>query len=226
MKKTAIIAGAALLCLFTASANAQTDTVPSQQPATPETPVVTTNRAANDKYNNWDKSKYAMQPMPEALTTEKIFPVLGTYELTDKDGATSQVTVTLDETSKGTVWINGLPEGTIKAYLRKSPAIYRIPEQKTGDDKTTKTIAEGVVIYDKDANLLNVCIGCAYNEADPATVFLPADQQPLVDQAETKTKVKNGTTKTKTKVTKVKPVHYSGNKLLPETALQTTTPAQ
>lgn len=220
MKKTAILAGAALFCLFAASANAQTDTVPS-----PTAPVVTNDRAANDKYNNWDKSKYAMQPMPEALTTEKIFPVLGTYQLTDKDGTASQVTVTLDETSKGIVWIDGLPQGRIKAYLRKSPAVYKIPEQKVGDDKTTKTVAEGVLIYDRDANLLNVCIGCTYNETDPGVAFLPADAA-TVDQTETKTKTKNGTTKTKTKVTKVKPLHYSGNKLVQETALQTVPAAQ
>lgn len=28
-----------------------------------------------------------MQPMPEALTNEKIFPVLGKYQLADKEGA-------------------------------------------------------------------------------------------------------------------------------------------
>lgn len=221
MKKIAIIAGAAFLCLFSASVSAQVDTVP-RQPAPVETTVVTNNKMANDTYNNWDKSKYAMQPMPEALTTEKIFPVLGTYQLTDKEGTASQVTVALDETNKGTIWIDGLPQGRIKAYLRKAPAVYRIPEQNSGDEKTTKTIAEGVLIYDRDTNLLNVCIGCAYNEQDPATAFLPAEEESLVNQTEIKTKTKNGTTKTK--ATKVKPVHYSGNKMIQETASQTIIP--
>jgi hypothetical protein len=236
MKKTAIIAGAVSLLFIAASANAQNDTVPKQPetPVTtqaPETPATTTAGApvattygANDKYNNYDKAKYAMKPMPEALTIEKIFPVIGKYELTSKDGATSQVTISLDETNKGLVWIDGLPEGRIKAQLRQSPAVYKIPEQKLGEEKDAKTVAEGVLIYDKDANMLNVCVGCKYNVDDPATAFMPAEEQPA-DQTETKTKTKKGTTKTKTKVVKVKPVHYSGAKMVQETAVANPVPA-
>jgi hypothetical protein len=168
------------------------------------------------------------------LTTEKVFPAIGTYQLTDKDGATSQVTVTLDPASKGIVWVEGLPQGKFKAVLRKSPAVYKIPEQKLNEDGTpvdatvavtdkktvtkTTTIPEGVLIYDKDANLLNVCVGCKYNNDDPAVAFTPATEEP-VEQTETKTKTKSGkTVKSKTKVAKVKPVHYSGSKLIQETA--------
>lgn len=259
MKKTALIAVAASLFLVTASVNAQVDTT-TKQPVTTETPVitetpvtpanpetpVTTERVSSDKWNNWDKSKYAMQPMPEPLTTEKIFPAIGTYQLTDKEGATSQVMLNIDPANKGIVWIEGLPQGKIKAILRKSPAVYKIPEQKIGEDMeaaaatadagvdvkaadvkataktTTTTIPEGVLIYDRDANLLNVCIGCKYNVDDPATAFLPeTEQQPEAEQTEVKTKTKNGkTTKVKTKVAKVKPVHYSGSKLIQETASQ------
>ena len=218
MKKTAITAGAALLCLFATSVSAQTDTVP-RQPVPVETPV--TNPASTDRWNNPDKSKYVMQPMPEALTTEKIFPAIGTYQLTDKDGVASQVTVALDPDNKGIVWIEGLPQGKFKAVLRKSPAVYKIPEQKLGEDKNAKSLAEGVLIYDKDANILNVCIGCQYNDADPGTAFLPADQQVAADQTVTKTKTKNGNTKTKTKIAKAKPIHYSGNKLIQENAVNT-----
>ena len=74
-----------------------------------------------------------------------------------------------------------------KSTLRKSPATYKIPVQPLGevalqkkcqlqmltDAKKTKTakvkevkvkeLPEGVLIYDKDANVLNVCIGCKYN---------------------------------------------------------------
>src|SRR3982751_6026214 len=121
MKKTAIIAGAVLL-LFTATVNAQTPDSTKQTPATtPETtvPATTTSTApgttvqsstntANttapygaDKWNNWDsKTKYAMAPMPEPLTVEKVFPVIGQYNITDKNGAQSQLTVTLDESNK------------------------------------------------------------------------------------------------------------------------------
>src|SRR5690242_18762807 len=128
MKKVAIISSAALL-LFTAAVNAQTDTVPKQttDPAATQQqqqPVSTDQQQAtakvyNDKYNNWSSDTYKMQPMPEGLTTDKIFPVLGKYQLTDKDGAQSTVSVSLDETNKGIVWIEGLPQGKIKATLRK-----------------------------------------------------------------------------------------------------------
>lgn len=230
MKKTAILAGAVSLLLLTATVNAQTPETkpqtPTETPATPQTQTpatpteqtpVTTDRSANDKYNNYDKSKYAMQPMPEALTTEKIFPVIGTYSLTDKEGAAAQITVTLDETNKGLVWIDGLPQGRIKAQLRQSPAIYKIPEQKLGEEKDAKTVAEGVLIYDKDANVVNVCLGCKYNVEDPASAFLPGEEQ-AATETETKVKSKNGTTKTKTKVAKVKPVHYTGTKQIQENA--------
>ncbi len=105
MKKFAIITSAVLI-MFSAAVNAQTDTVPKApteqqvpvettepvpaQPATTEKPV------NNDKYNNWSADTYKMQPMPEALTTEKIFPVVGAYQLTNSEGASATVTVMLD----------------------------------------------------------------------------------------------------------------------------------
>jgi hypothetical protein len=228
MKKTAIIAGAVSLLFLTATVNAQqTEPAPKQETPVTQTPVTeaekqpvtttSTDKSANDKYNNYDKAKYAMLPMPEALSTEKIFPVIGTYNLTDKAGATSQITVTLDESNKGLVWIDGLPQGKIKAQLRQSPAVYKIPEQKLGEEKDAKNVAEGVLIFDKDANVMNVCVGCKYNAEDPASAFLPAEEQ-AATETETKVKTKNGTTKTKTKVAKVKPVHYTGSKLIQENA--------
>jgi hypothetical protein len=64
-------------------------------------------------------AKYQMQPMPEALTIEKTFPVMGTYQLNSLNSADStsaqQVTITLDSSNKGIIWIAGLPEGTMKA---------------------------------------------------------------------------------------------------------------
>jgi hypothetical protein len=238
MKKTAIIAGAVSFLLITASVNAQTDStkqpapVETQTPATPvetQTPVVAPTQApatttttvsttaSMDKYNNYDKAKYAMLPMPEPLTTEKIFPVIGKYELKDKDGVASQATITLDETNKGLVWVDGLPQGRIKAQLRQSPATYKIPEQKLGEEKDAATVAEGVLIYDKDANTLNVCVGCKYNVDDPNSTFVTP--QEVVEQPVTKTKTKNGAVaKSKTKVKKVKPIMYTGTKLVEGTA--------
>lgn len=228
MKKNAIITGAALL-LFTAALNAQTDTVPAQ----PEKPV------SADKYNNWNADTYKMQPMPEGLTMEKKFPVIGKYQLTDKEGTVSTVMVTLDETNKGTVWIEGLPQGKIKGVLRKSPATYKIPVQplaeealatevEVNDAKTAMTatapkeLPEGVLIYDKDANVLNVCIGCKYNNEDPAMAFTAAEATeaaPMeeMEKAEKKT-VKTAKT-AKAKIVEIKPVHYTGTKVIEATAV-------
>jgi hypothetical protein len=232
MKKLTIVTSAAFL-LFTAAVNAQTDTVPANttQPTATEKPV------SKDKYNNWSADTYKMQPMPEALTTEKIFPVIGKYQLTDKEGAQATVSVSLDPTNKGIIWIEGLPQGKIKATLRKSPATYKIPVQKleegdameteAADAKTAKNakkapkeLSEGVLIYDKDANVLNLCIGCTYNNDDPATAF-NASTEPVTEQ-----KVEKKTTKTSkkatAKVTKPKPVQYTGSKLIETTAATST----
>ena len=263
MKKIAIITSAVFL-LFTAAVNAQTDTVPKQttDPAAQQ-PVATeqqqsTAKVYNDKYNNWSADTYKMQPMPEALTTEKIFPVLGKYQLTDKEGTAYTVTATLDETNKGLVWIEGLPQGKIKAALRKSPATYKIPVQPLGEvavaeempapeadakaevkkAKTTKApkevkakeLPEGVLIYDKDANVLNVCIGCKYNNEDPAIAFTSTEEATDAAATEEAAKSEKKTTKTaakktKAKVAKIKPVHYTGTKVI-ETAAAAPTEAQ
>ena len=36
-------------------------------------------------------------------------------------------------------------------------------QQKHAKAVKAKELPEGVLIYDKDANVLNVCIGCTYN---------------------------------------------------------------
>lgn len=206
MKKTLFIIGAFFLLI--GAANAQTDSTMPAQPAQP---------ANVDQWNNYDTSRYRRLPMPEPLTLEKTFPVIGKYNVTDKAGAESSVTITLDETNKGIAWVDGLPQGRIKAMLRKAPGTYKIPKQKTADDKD---IAEGVLIYDKDNNTLDVCIGCEYKMEDPAAVFATANTEATDETAtvETKTKTKKSTVKTKTKVTPVKTWKYSGTKVVETTA--------
>lgn len=206
MKKH-IILTAALFCFFAASVIAQDST---KQSVTPTAPVST------DKWNSSNPSQYQLLPMPEALTIEKSFPAIGKYQLTDKDGNAVAVTAMLDETNKGVLLVNGLPEGSIKAYLRKSPAVYKIPAQKTADEKDVK---EGVLIYDKDANVMNICFGCTYNNEDPATAFLPVqeDQAPVEEAPKKNTKTSKKSTAKKVEV--AKPVHYTGTKLASETAL-------
>lgn len=215
MKKTTLIASAAFL-LIAASANAQTEPTPAPAPA-PKTDATQT----KDKYNNWTPETYKMQPMPEALTTEKVFPAIGKYEVTGKDGASSTITVTLDETSKGIVWVDGLPEGRFKAILRKSPAIYKIPAQKLGEEENAKKLAEGVLIYDRDANTLSVCIGCTYNAEDPAVAFTPdavATEEKAAEEAAKPAKTAKGKKTAVAKVEKIKTVRYTGSKVIETTA--------
>lgn len=216
MKRTAIITGLAFLAM-SATVNAQSDST-----RTPSTDSVKSRPATNDKYNNWSSDQYKLQPMPEAIGQDKIFPVIGRYDLTDKEGAQSQVTITLDEANKGFVWVDGLPQGRLKAILRKSPATYKIPAQKLGEEKDAKSVAEGVLIYDKEANLLNVCIGCTFNNENPAEAFTPADAAATDDAMAAAPKKTAKTAKnTKAKVAKVKPVHYSGTKVIEQTAVAT-----
>jgi hypothetical protein len=244
MKKLVIVTSAAFL-MFTAVLNAQTDSTVKQPVADPAVtqPAATEKPASKDKYNNWSADTYKMQPMPEALTTEKIFPVLGKYQITDKEGTASTVTVSLDPENKGLIWVEGLPQGKIKANLRKSPATYKIPVQplegevatevaavpeakegKAAKDaksaknvKAAKELPEGVLIYDKDANVLSVCIGCTYNSEDPAVAFT-ASEPVATEPEKVEKKSTKASKKSTAKVVKIKPVHYTGNKVIETTA--------
>lgn len=115
-------------------------------------------------------AKYKLLPMPEPLTIEKKFPVLGIYQLsTEAEGTeTATISVTLDPENKGIIWIEGLKEGKIKAYLKRSPSLYRIVPQKSASGRS---IAEGTLAYDLGTGTLQVAIGKPYNEADPTAVF-------------------------------------------------------
>lgn len=154
-------------------------------------------------------AKYQLQPMPQALTIEKTFPVLGSYQLTTADSSAAQsVTITLDSANKGIIWISGLPEGTMKAYLRKSPGTYRIISQKS---ESGKQIPEGTLIFDPNTNTLNVALGKAYDEADPASIFATTTASTDVADNNTEVKVKTKTPTSKTK-TKTKLVFYTATK--------------
>jgi len=158
------------------------------------------------------KYKDQLVPPREPITTNMIFPVLGQYQSSVNTDAAS-VSISLDPQNKGVVWIEGLPQGKIKAMLRKSPSTYKIPAQKTEDGKD---VAEGTLVFDKETNTLNICIGKPYNTADPLLAFAPVVEEPVV--VETKTK----TAKTKVKTKKVaetpKPWMYAGTKLESATA--------
>lgn len=144
------------------------------------------------------RAKYQLQAMPEALTIEKTFPVIGTYLLTAKDSSTQNVVITLDSVNRGIVWVEGLPEGKFKAYLKRSPATYRIVAQKS---ESGKQIPEGTLMFDATTNTLQVALGKKFDEADPTSIFaVNAGTDNDVAATEVKVKTKKGNTKTKTKI--------------------------
>jgi hypothetical protein len=137
------------------------------------------------------RAKYTLQPMPEALTLEKAFPVIGTYHLTSDSSST--VTVSLDSANKGIVWVEGLPQGKIKAYLKQSPATYRVVAQKT-----------------ESGTQVPEALGKAFDDANPAEIFALNTAVAADDaMAGTEVKVK---TKTKDSKKKEKIVFYSATK--------------
>lgn len=167
MKKTIGIVGGIVLSFFVITAKAQNNP-PGNEPAKWDPKKNPTVDSLITPYQG------KMIPPRPPLTTADIFPVIGKYESsTNADAA--NVSIMLDEQNKGLVWVEGLPQGKIKAMLRKSPATYKIPVQKTEDGKD---VAEGTLIFDKETNTLSICIGKAYNAEDPAAAFAQPAEQP------------------------------------------------
>ena len=154
----------------------------AQVSTTPETP------------RNYKPKAKDLAPMPGELTEEKIFPGLGKYEYTDNEGSVSQVTITRDPENKGTVWVNGMPQGKFKADLRLSPATYKIPVQKTlqndvdsvvttevedaaattakSDTRYSgKSLKEGTLVFDSTSSKLYVNVGGKFDEENPTAIF-------------------------------------------------------
>jgi hypothetical protein len=191
MKKNIGIVACVVFSFFTIAAQAQ-QTEPQQTWDPKKNPTVDSITA---KYK--DK---IVAPRP-ALTTEDIFPAIGKYESATNTDAAS-VTITLDAENKGLVWIEGLPQGKVKAMLRKSPATYKIPAQKTEDGKD---VAEGTAVFDKETNTLSICIGKNYNSTEPMAAFATEP----VEEVATVSK----TVKTKKTVAPPKPWIYTGTKV-------------
>ena len=195
MKKTILVVGVIALSLLSATVQAQ------QTWNAKKNPTVDSITAPYEA---------KLIPAKAALTTADIYPVIGTYESSTNTDAPS-VTITLDEQNKGFVWIEGLPQGKIKAMLRKSPATYKIPAQKTEDGKD---VPEGTLIFDKDANTLSINIGRPYNAQDPSTVFtMTTEDQTMATTETVKSKSKTAAGKTKTKQPAPKPWTYTGTKV-------------
>jgi hypothetical protein len=143
-------------------------------------------------------AKYKLLPMPAATTLERAFPVLGTYILSNATEGTGTITVSLDSVNKGLVWVEGLPQGRIKAYLRKSPATYRILSQKSAGGKQ---VSEGTLHFDTTSRNLHIALGKAYDETDPTAIFaLMPDMSAAGAEGESEMKIKTKDTKVKTEV--------------------------
>lgn len=203
MKKT-LFAGIASLLLTLA--------VTAQQPTQPTTPPATQEQK---KWNNPTVdsilSKYTLVPMPGPMTTEQVFPIMGQYQ--SNTNADQKITVTLDEQNKGFAWIEGLPEGRIKAVMKKGPATYKIPAQKTAEGNDVR---EGTMIYDKDANTFTLMLGRPFNDQDPASVFASTTEETTPTEMPV-TKTKSNKTKTKVKKT-TPPFVFTGTKVQQVTA--------
>ena len=137
--------------------------------------------------------------MPDSLTIEKTFPVLGNYQLNTTEGSQQTVSITIDSVNKGIVWVEGLPEGRFKAYLKQAPATYRIVAQKS---ESGKQIQEGTLLLDPSTNTLNIALGKKFDDADPASVFAALNNisADLESNTEVKVKTKKGDTKSKAKL--------------------------
>ena len=145
------------------------------------------------------RAKYQLQQMPDSLTIEKTFPVLGNYQLNTTDGSQQTVSITIDSVNKGIVWVEGLPEGRFKAYLKQAPATYRIVAQQS---ESGKQIQEGTLLLDPSTNTLNIALGKKFDDADPASVFAALNNvsADLESNTEVKVKTKKGDTKSKAKL--------------------------
>lgn len=145
---------------------------PTQAPVTPATPATTeTVLADSTVYAAYVSNPEELKGLTtETLRPEHAFPVLGSFNASGS--STGAVTITLDETNKGMVWVEGLPQGKFKALLKKSPATYKIPAQTT---ESGKAVAEGTLFYNPASKEVNIVLGRAFNDADPqASLTIPA----------------------------------------------------
>jgi len=162
-------------------------------------------------------AKYQLLPMPGEMTLQQKFPVIGTYQLQGSTDTSASLNIMLDSANKGMVWVEGLPQGRFKAYLKKSPTTYRILSQKTAEGKQ---IPEGTLYFDTASHTLNISLGAPFNDADPTGIFAMNNgtMSSPADVADNTVKVK---TKTSTSKTKAKVSFYTATKLDQGTAVNT-----
>lgn len=180
MKNKVLLASALFL---TAAAGAQTTPTqpatpstpnpsqPAQAPATPATPTTTeTVLADSSVYAAYVSNPEELKGLTtETLRPEHAFPALGNYSASG--ASTGTITISLDETNKGIVWVEGLPQGKFKALMKKAPATYKIPAQTT---ESGKAVSEGTLFYNPASKEVSIVLGRAFNDADPqASLAIP-----------------------------------------------------
>ncbi|HQX96420.1 MAG: hypothetical protein IPN82_15830 [Chitinophagaceae bacterium] len=196
MKKTFLITG--VIALFsTLAITTSAQETPVKETTTQENWDAKKNSTVDSIMSQYKDKYVAAKP---AQTIADIFPALGEYE-SATNAETSKLSITIDPNNKGLVWIEGLPQGRVKAMLRKSPATYKIPAQKTEEGKE---VAEGTLMFDKETNTLSICIGKEYNTTDPSAAFMIAEEEPVTTSKNSKAKKKTVT----------KPWIYTGTKIV------------
>ncbi|HQV55218.1 MAG TPA: hypothetical protein PLX17_06855 [Chitinophagaceae bacterium] len=196
MKKTFLITG--VIALFsTLAITTSAQETPVKETTTQENWDAKKNSTVDSIMSQYKDKYVAAKP---AQTIADIFPALGEYE-SATNAETSKLSITIDPNNKGLVWIEGLPQGRVKAFLRKSPATYKIPAQKT---EQGKEVAEGTLMFDKETNTLSICIGKEYNTTDPSAAFMIAEEEPVTTSKNSKAK----------KTTVTKPWIYTGTKIV------------
>lgn len=171
MKNTALVA---LALIFGAAANAQTTTPAPARPVadTAAAPTATATLADTSVGKAYIAHPERLQGLTsETLTPAHVFPALGSYKASGS--STGDVTITLDESNKGMVWVEGLPQGKFKALMKKAPSTYKIPAQTAGNGKA---IGEGTLYVNPDTNELTIVLGRSFDDANP-TSFLTASSK-------------------------------------------------
>lgn len=169
MKNTALVALALFVGVVT---NAQTTTPAQTQPVN-DTAANSTVLADTSIGKAYVAHPERLQGVTsETLTAALIFPAVGTFNAAGS--STGSVTIALDETNKGIVWVEGLPQGKFKALMKKAPSTYKIPAQTT---EGGKAISEGTLYVNPDTNELTIVLGRSFNDADPTSVLTASSKK-------------------------------------------------
>lgn len=158
----------AVALLTSAVANAQTDTTLRSE--TDMAIVAMVDSSIGKAYVT--NSEKLMTLTAETLTPADIFPALGTYR--GNGNSAEEISITLDETNKGIVWVEGLPQGRFRALMKKAPSTYKIPAQKS---ENGKAIAEGTLHVDPATAQVTIVLGQSFNDREPTAVLTVANKK-------------------------------------------------